>query len=265
MKSHTLRLLLACLWCWATLIPLRAIPLWVFAGGTSSGSGPTSPGTTNLLAWYALESSGADSSGNGRTLGLFNNPVSYVPGLVGNAVDIDNVNDFLSRGSEPWMNFAGEFTIGLWIKPDDGRPAAIDYLFGRWNISSNRSHLITLGTDGKMNFLVSSDGTSNVLATSTTVLADGAASGWTFIVGVFSPSTSVKIYINGVLEDTETASIPASVHTVSASLMLGNGNSTSSNTYLGLIDEPFIYGAELSDDNITWLYNSGAGRTFSDL
>jgi len=43
MKSPLLRLTLACLFCWATLIPLRvqAIPLWVFAGGGTSSPAPT--------------------------------------------------------------------------------------------------------------------------------------------------------------------------------------------------------------------------------
>lgn len=267
MKSHTLRLLIACLWCWATLIPLRlqAIPLWVFAGGESPGAGSTSPGTTNLLAWYALEANGLDSSGNGRTLSGSSGSPTHVAGLVSSCADVGNTNNWYFRSSEAWMNAAGALTIGLWIKPDDGQPTAIDYLFGRWNTSSNRSYLITLGTDGKMNFLVSGDGSGNVLTPSITTLANGAASNWTFIVCVFKPSTSIKLYINGVLEGINTTSIPSSVYPASTSLALGSGNGSSANTFLGLIDEAFIYGAELSDANIEWLYNSGAGRTFSDL
>lgn len=266
MKSHILRLVLACLWCWAPLIPLRAIPLWVFAGVESSSGGGTSPGTSSLLAWWALANT-LDASGNGRNLSVVSSP-SYTTGLVGNGGLLDTTNEWWSISDADWQTPTGSFSVGGWFKPSDGRPDTFGSgIFGKWGTTgANRSWLLINSTSGSMSFLVSADGTNTaVTSTSTTLLANGAASAYVFLVGVFESSTSVKLYVNGVLEGNITASVPASVNNGTQSIGLGGYNSGSAYVSQGMFDEFFMYEKVLTADNVTWLYNSGAGKTFNDL
>lgn len=192
---------------------------------------------------------------------------TYVTGLVGNALSIGDTSTALTITSASWMTPSGSFTVCGWVKPADGQTANNQTIIGRWDtVGNNRSFALEIDSSGKAVFRFSDNGTTPGVTTATTnALANGAASGYTFIAGVFTASTNIKIYWNGSLDATYSTSIPAAVASVSASLEIGRRGATSTTVLQGQIDSVGFFNRVLTAAEITWLYNSGNGRAFSDL
>lgn len=262
MKSHLLRLTIACIWCWATLIPFRAqgIPLWQFlAGGAGGSSGMTSPGTGNLLFWLNFEANGNDSSANGRNFTV-NGTVTYDAGKVNNGVTFNASNDYASIGDSAWQSPGGDFTIAIWHKPIDATPAANSAIFSKWSTSSNRAILVNQATDGTTTAFISDTGSAaDSTLTSSGTRTDGA---WFSLILVFDSATSFTMYINGAQEAQDTSSIPVNVHGSNATMYVGQYNATYS---LGMYDSVAMFDKAFTAEEIAWFHNGGSGRQFSDL
>jgi O-glycosyl hydrolase len=87
---------------------------------TSNAGGPT-PTPTNTpspgpIAWYQFEGNANDSSGNGKHGTLVNGPV-FVAGKVGQAVDLDATNDYVSLPAG-LVNGLTNFSVSTWVKLD---------------------------------------------------------------------------------------------------------------------------------------------------
>ncbi len=265
MKHPSLVYLVLCLWCWAPLAQLKAIPLSVFLGG-SPPSASSLPAASNVLAWYALESNGADSSGNGYTMTGTGTP-AHGTGKVGNAFTSGGTSQWYSITNAAWQSPTADFSISLWMRTTDVTPAAIDYLFNQYNtVSNNRAWMLRLATDGTLLWYVSpaGDGTGAQSVPST----GGAISDntWHFIVCTFTASTSLKIYIDGTLNNTNPTSIPSAVNQSStSSLFVGSMGASSTNTFVGDLDEVALWNVALTDAEVSALYAGGAGKTFTDL
>lgn len=267
MKHPLIIYVIACLWCWGTLAPIRGNPLWVTLSGESqASSGPTSPGTTNLLAWYDLDNNGTDASGNARNLSTQGSPTYTTAHIGTHSLLIDATNEWLFRTDEAWMTpGSGGLTVCAWVRPTDSTPAGgstVGVVSHYGNLAAERSWYLGILSTGYPRFTVSSDGTTLVGASGTVILPDAT---WSFIVGTWEPSTAVKIYYNGSLATTNTTSVPAALVNSTTNLRVGSYNDESTNSALGNHDGIAIYGRVLTADEIAWLYNSGSGRAYSDL
>ncbi|MCG2700589.1 LamG domain-containing protein, partial [Candidatus Parcubacteria bacterium] len=102
-------------------------------------------------------------------------------------------------------------------------------------------------------FLIMNSGTTYT-ATSTTDIND---SQWHHIVGSYD-GTTMKIYIDGTLEDTNT-DFSGNLPIVDGNVRIGaDYQSTPDNFFSGLIDEARIYNRALSADEVGELYRAGA-------
>ena len=72
---------------------------------------------------------------------------------------------------------------------------------------------------------------------------------WYHITAVYNPDTSLKIYVNGELKNTNTSSIPSSIFNSNASLWIGAQYDTTS-LFDGLIDNVKVFNRTLTDDEI---------------
>ncbi len=249
------------------LLPAQFVQHRRKAFQVAPGSG-TNPGTSNLEAWWNFEANGNDSSGNSRTLSNADLALSYTTGLVGNAADSTAGNRYyLFRSDEAWMTPGGAFSIGAWVKFSDGQSGAVQGIIGQFGGAGNRAYYMRATSVGSIGFVVSSDGTATTSVASS-VTATNGATGWYFVVGVFVPSTSLTIYVgtgSSITTDTNTTSIPAGIHPSSSVFNVGTSENTSANTLIGQTDSAFFYSKALTADDVTWLFNGGAGRAFADL
>ena len=144
----------------------------------------------------------------------------------------------------------GAQTWSCWVKID---VLEVAIFCAHWNSSGDqRSFQIYLDGSGKINVTVNPDGlaASNKTVTSTSTVSTRT---WYHITGVFSPSTYVKIFIDGIEDVEVTSSIPASVLDSTADIGIG-AYADSSLHFDGNIADVRIYDAELSASDIADLY-----------
>jgi len=165
-------------------------------GGESANSAEASATTSDLRVSLAFDETGgttaADSAGDGYHATLVNGPV-FATGALGNAVDLDGVNDHLTLPTGV-LNGLTDFSISLWVKPDT---------------VTNWSRVFDFGTGTAVNmFLTPKNAATNKVRFAITTgggageqRIDGAnaltAGAWSHVVITWSGNTGI-LYVNGV-------------------------------------------------------------------
>lgn len=217
----------------------------------SAYSSPEENMTVGLCGWWTLDSgSWVDSSGHGLTL-TEEGTVDVAPGLIGNASDYDGgATDSLVLTDNRLVNTSVEFTTGCWFNPDSiGRNSGIISKFQDppgWNIYA--------GTDNAYHWYSNSGG-GNTATTSTVKVGI-----WSLVIGRHYGSTCT-LHFNNTLEGTDSS---CTFTSTMFDFEIGNRADTALPAD-GQLDECFFYNRSLTQGEIDWLYNGGAGRTFSDL
>ena len=186
------------------------------------------------------------------------------------SLNFDGADDYLDTGDTFSTTFAGDFSISMWLKPDDGQNG-IQYFIGSGNASLNDSVRAFISS-GKVGFILEAhDSTATRVDTNSTVFSSGAATSWTHlafvsnITGTGTDKTTLLIYVNKVLvaQTYTEQSLTAANHLQFSSDInfilggLNNNGSTSSNAFDGKIADFAIWNAVLDADNIEAIYNSG--------
>ena len=199
--------------------------------------------------WKFDETSGttaADSSGSGNTGTLTNMTGSeWTTGKGGGALDFDGTNDYVNLGTS-LANNLGDVTFSAWIYRE-GSTTSFGEIFAKNTIialSVNNSN-----DKLRLNFADGSSWSPYPESGSTLPLNQ-----WVHVAGTRSGST-VKVYLDGVLEGTATNS-----RTGSNSNALGIGHKPGSGFFFnGLLDEVRYYDHALSAGEISALAAGGAG------
>ena len=223
------------------------------------------PGVADLIAWWTLnEESGTRADSHGSNTLADNNTVLYAAGKIGNAADFErSTSEYLSIADNAALSFADEdFTIGAWVKPESYN-AQNAGIMGKYSIIGGdlEYELYYSAGAAKFKFIVSNDGTASAEAISTT--GSVATGSWHFVVGWHdSVNNEIGIQVSGGTDFT-------TAHTTGVNDGALNFNigqrAGGLNYWDGLVDEAFVYGRVLTSDERTWLYNSGSGRTYSDI
>ncbi len=177
-----------------------------------------------------------------------NGPTATEPGKIGGAFSVDGINDYINFAAGGSID-AGDFTISHWINSLDLSGKHTIYEQGRGGLGIQT---VTAGTK----FGVSVDGTGTTIDTATTDLTTNK---WYYVAVTYSNAT-VKLYINGILENTvsRTASYTRDLAQLGAST---NPVGEPVSFFAGLIDDTRIYGRALSDEEILDMYGKGASST----
>jgi len=215
--------------------------------------------TTDLVAhWNLDETSGAraDSTANNNDL-TDNNTVLYGAGVIGNAADFELTNSeslSITDVAQTGLDLTGNYSMCAWVKPE----------------SQSSYHEIFTKRDtggGYKGYTLRTVLTTNVLGmvhfdNSASYSAEGSSAvpiaQWTYVCGVYNGST-VKVYFNGVENGTAN---------VSTNPTNGNGNFEigayvgAPRYFDGWIDEAAVWSRAINTDEITALYNDGAGLAY---
>lgn len=231
----------------------------------------SSPGTTNLEAWWELnEESGARADAHGANALTDNNTVLFnAAGIQGNAADFELSNDeYLNITDNASLSMGDiDFTVGAWCQME-AKAGATMVVLGKWTAQNDeREYQIYWSQpDDRFAFRVSSDGLD-----STPELADelGGVSiaTWYFILAWHdSVNNTINIQVNDGTVDS--AAYAAGVFDGVAEFIVGahkNALGAIRVEWDGEIDEGFAYKKILTSDERTWLYNTGSGRAYADL
>lgn len=220
----------------------------------------------NLLSWHRFEEASGDrldSHHLGKTLSQVNTPTRET-GVQNFAVGFTvAAQNYLTRTDADYNMGNISFSFGFWYR---FATADVWYtLFGKHANSNGKRgwEVFRERTPARIRFSLSADGTALTTLENTVGLVDAT---WYFICARYNSSTSrMHLTVNstavnvahsgGAFANNETFRIGASNQ--------GDFAMTYTN---GRIDEGFVYKNRfLSDAEVTWLFNSGAGRQYSDL
>jgi hypothetical protein len=172
------------------------------------------------------------------------------------ALSFDGSNDYLDTGTTNQAIFRSDFSVGFWIKPDDGQPAANDYALGGIESGNTDGLLIQIGSNGKLTVMFKANGDPLTKRTNSAIFSDGAASSWMHLLIVVADAnpTTITIYTNGTAE---TSSIVSSqelsrtnhrLYECNDNIWIGaaNANGSGSQFFAGDIDEFAIWSGAIS-------------------
>lgn len=217
------------------------------------------PGTTGLEAWWSLnETSGNRNDSHGANHLTPGGSLAYAAGKVGNAADLEaGTSDYLTIADNAALSGGDtNFTIGVWIKPESLPTCRI---WNKWVGGVQEYTLYISGTS--LVAALSADGTT---VNANPTIATGLSSGvWYFVVFYHDASNNLIGWsVNGAAYTTN--AYAAGVADTAAAFELGR-RADFGQYYDGLMDEAFFYRLVLTQDNVAWLYNAGAGRTYAEV
>jgi len=173
---------------------------------------------------------------------------------------------YATQSSSDFDFLTGSFFIAGWFDINGTTISADVGLVGKYRLSGNNRQYSLLQEDGKIKFVVSADGST---FTSAGYASPLTSTGWYFIAAwrdVDDETINVKVY--GSAKSSAYFSGSASLFNGSADLTLGRLDDASviyanNNNYK--IDCLLLGAGVLSNPELDFLYNSGNGRSFSDI
>jgi hypothetical protein len=224
-----------------------------------------------LAAWYKFEegtgSIAGDSSGNGNHAILQNmEEADWVTDQGKPALNFDGItaSEFAQAPNSPSLQITGALTLSTFVTIDsvsNSQNAGILAKF-RGNAAegytNQRGYLLDITPSRIIEFGISVNGASSgtKYVPANTALTLGTQY---HIAGVFTPSTKMEVFIDGVLDNAGVVSIPAQVHNTTAQFWLAcqyQRAITGSGHYLtinGKLADTRIYNRALSASEIATL------------
>ena len=174
------------------------------------------------------------------------------PPWVGEALDFDGTDDYVSVPSDPRIENFTAITLGAWVNPLGAPGSGWGRIISKDQGGTSDDYALTYKFDaGGAYKVVCRINTSVEVKTqegNTTVVPN---TGWHFFVGTWD-GVNVRVYLNGVLDGTSAATTG---FMDDSNLPLGIGGHQASNTrrFDGLIRDAFIYDRALSASEIAAL------------
>jgi len=204
--------------------------------------------------WHLNEETGEtviDSSGNGRDGTPINNPVSVV-GKLNTCLSFNGINQTINYGNIAGFERTDKFSFEAWFKTTDNG----DYrpFFGK---NDGNGYIFYLHT-GEVRFYAKGVSDGYIMVHTSNTFNDN---NWHQAIMTYNGNSSpsgIHIYVDGVNRSLST------LHDNLASSILNSGSLITGNFstryYNGLFDDLIIYDKELSQEEVTYRYNSGTGR-----
>lgn len=223
---------------------------------------------TSLYASYNGESNTNDSFGtnNGTAIG----GLTYTTGKIGNAFQFNGTNSYVSLPNNSFNNLTGDFSVSFWMNLNNSHPTDFGMLFSnlQFPVGYSTYYGFQIGFyNGQIYFTVGSN-TGN--STASTRLLSSTLSGyigtWVHVTCTHKQSTGYKIYVNGSLNTSNNGTYNP-VYTTNHTPSIGaqySVNSSPNLTYKinGSVDALSVWQKELTQSEITELYNSGNGAQY---
>lgn len=197
-----------------------------------------------------------DYSGNGND-GMPVNSPGWKTGIMGYAIEFSGKN-YLEINDSSTLDGMSTLTVSAWVNISQLPSAGQEYVvIGKDSSSSQASYRLTVNASGTGHFVVNTGGnfySPGTRANYTTVLSTGT---WYHITGTYD-GTTVKVYVNGILEGMGSQNISGNIFNGTSKLRIGESASEVSGLVplKGKIDETRIYSKALDPVEITELYKA---------
>ncbi len=187
-----------------------------------------------------------------ETVNKFHGTLVHAPPWVGDALNFDGVNDYVSVPANPRLENFTAFTLGAWVNPQGPPGAGWGRIISKDQGGDSDDYALTYRVNDLT--VVCRINTSAGTTTHAGLTEVAANTGWHFFVGTWD-GANVRVYLNGVLENTPEANAG---NLDDSNLPLGIGGHQASNTrrFNGLVRNAFIYDWALSLGEIQQLYRN---------
>ncbi|MBN4065972.1 T9SS type A sorting domain-containing protein [Candidatus Amoebophilus asiaticus] len=173
-----------------------------------------------------------------------------------NAFYFDGVDDYIGIGHDSLLNTTTYgLTLAAWIKMDT-LGSFQQAIVSKWINSVNRDQFMLMLTNKTILFAIGNPGVSANGITSPTTLSENT---WYHLVGTWDTSGLHSIYIDGILDYSQTLSNFKIINDTSTTTLNIGMEYMGFRHFKGTIDEVRIYNRALSAIEISELYNQSPG------
>jgi len=214
----------------------------------------------NLVAYYKLDESSGDAADSVGSNTLTNSNVTYVASKIKKGGAFNGSSSTLYKSSFS-SGITNVVTISCWVKITDSTTQRVVLSFGK-DAGGSGIALFAYGfsTLNYKFFFEFGSGSGRVLTTTTP-----SVDTW-YHLAVTADGTNIKIYLNGLLENTvgTAGSVASSGAAISLGSLLSSNTPPAPTTYYhnGGLDEVGIWSRALSAAEILALYNAYLGTQF---
>jgi hypothetical protein len=250
--------------------PLAYYRLQETSGAVAANSGTAGATLDGSTATFANPQTSPSTQPQIGQLGP--RPTDTVNGLPLVGFEADNVgirqtNNNGAQGTvadNALLDITGALTLEAWVKKNATQVSGgnNEGIIGKFlGAGDQRSYALAVAnTTNALQLIVNSTGAvGGNITYSPTGYTLPPGGDWVHIVGVFVPSTSMTVYVNGAVVGTPlTTGVPAAIFPGTADLWIGRQfSATATNvTFEGLIDEVAIYNTALSAERVAAHYNA---------
>jgi len=204
-----------------------------------------------LTAYYTADNTPNDALGTYN--GTLVNGATYGTGIINQGFSFDGVNDYFDIGNDTFAP-TGDFTISFWVNFN----SLSGWFCNIGTYSTNQGILFYIAPGNKLISIISNSSNFIIQSPSMPTVTTGT---WYHVVLSYS-STSVKYYIDGF--DYAGVTPPyAPAYPTPCPNTFGAANGGTTNFCNCLMDEIALFdGRQLSDAEVTELYNLGAAKQY---
>ncbi len=233
--------------------PMRWVPIllsfWLallvgFPALAHAGCAPTPP---NLVAWW--QGNGDVKDETGLHNGTLMNGTDFAPGRVGQAFSFDGVDDYVMVPSSAALDPTATASLVAWVYFDQLPSVAGHFMYVAGKSGGGTDLDIQAQTDNRLYFYVA----AGFYVASTTVVQTGQ---WYHVVGTYTASNQLKMYVNGVLENT-VAIVGVTRGMNGNPFAIGQSSVWGGRFFKGRIDEVSLFNRALSDSEVQGIYDAG--------
>jgi Concanavalin A-like lectin/glucanases superfamily len=239
------------------------ISLLIIVTGCNDTENPSSPNAAQTDVGYSsLQKSGTIASGvvswwpgdgNANDIidgnnGALQNGATYAPGKVGEAFSLDGVDDYAEVPDAANLDIVDEITIDAWIYPNTVNSVTGNRIVDKNTGGLNDGYLLDI-VRTKLRLIASGDDAQSIQSIPVNT--------WTHVAGTYD-GANIKLYINGVLDNTVVTTGP--IPTNNLSLLIGETHPIPNSfdvKFDGMIDEVEIYNRALSASEIQTIFEAG--------
>lgn len=158
---------------------------------------------------------------------------------------------YLSRADEPGLDITGELTFGCWVWFNKNSRGVDVGIMGKWfHDFDQRAYVIHKKSNNEIEFAISKDGVNN-LNTVTDAGINFTSGNWYYIVGRYTPSKELALFVNGSWYKNQT-DIFSSIFDSTEPFEIGRYDR--SNYFDGYICQVFVSASFIDDADIEAMY-----------
>ncbi|MFC1787862.1 LamG-like jellyroll fold domain-containing protein [Patescibacteria group bacterium] len=226
---------------------------------------------TGLISYWGFEEGSGttiNDSYNNNNSGTLNGDPTWVPGQIGQSLDLDGTGDYILVPDDDSLSFtdgAGNdqpFSISLWTYIKGG--TAAQPFIHKGNTTTNYEWIFQQGSDGDVSFYVVDPTAANYLGIKVSS-SDSFRNRWVHFMATYDGSESnagMKIYIDGVAQSITNSNTGTYVGMTNGGGTLKIGLKEGPTQYFnGFMDEVGIFNYALNATEVTNLFNSSFAGT----